>query len=74
MYAVEFETVVKKNCIHIPREFQEFDSHNVKVILMMETGEKRQRKRKPGTAKGKIFVSDDFEQPLGEEELKLFYQ
>jgi ATP-dependent DNA helicase RecG len=68
MYAVEFETVVDNNCIHIPGKFREFDSQKVKVILMM-TPEKRMRgKRKPGTAKGKIIVSDDFEQPLNEEE------
>jgi hypothetical protein len=74
MYAVEFESVVEGNSIHIPEEYPEFESHNVKVILMMEPKKKQRGKRKPGTAKGKIFVSDDFEQPLDEETLKLFYQ
>ena len=74
MYAVEFETVVKGKSIPIPEEYPEFDSKNVKVILMMEPKKKSRGKRKPGTAKGKIFVSDDFEKPLDEAVLKLFYQ
>jgi hypothetical protein len=74
MYAVEFETVVDGNIIHIPDNYQEFESQNVKVILMMSPKDDSQKKRVPGTAKGKIFISDDFEQPLDEETTKLFYQ
>ena len=71
MYAVEFETIVHDHKIHIPAEFAEFESREVKVILMM--GSKTPGKsmgihgnRTPGTAKGQIFMSDDFEQPLDE--------
>lgn len=74
MYAVEFDTVVDGKIIHIPEEYTEFESQNVKVILMMEPKNNSQEKRKPGTAKGKIFISDDFEQPLDEETIKQFYQ
>ncbi len=74
MYAVEFETVVDGKTIHIPEEYAEFESRSVKVILMMNSQNKSQAKRKPGTAKGKIFMSDDFEQPLDEETIKQFYQ
>jgi hypothetical protein len=35
---------------------------------------KGKEKRMPGSAKGKIFLSDDFEQPLDDETIKLFYQ
>ena len=31
-------------------------------------------KRIPGSAKGKIFLADDFEQPLDDESMQLFYQ
>lgn len=78
MYAIEFETVVEDKTIHLPEEYAEFDSKNVKVILMMDPKTKNKPnekvKRIPGTAKGKIFLSDDFEQPLDEETIKLFYQ
>ena len=76
MYAVEFETVADGKTIHIPDEYAEFESRNVKVILMMNPRNKNksQEKTKPGTAKGKIFISDDFEQPLDEETIKQFYQ
>jgi hypothetical protein len=73
MYAVEFETVVEDKTIHIPEEFQEFESHNVKVILMMAPEYIPPVKRIPGTAKGKVVVYDDFEQPLDEETVNLFY-
>ena len=74
MYAVEFETVTDGRVIHIPEEYQEFESKNVKVIVMTDEKDYPQGKRVPGTAKGKFFMSDDFEQPLDEETIKQFYQ
>jgi len=74
MYAVEFETVTEGKTIQIPEEYAEFDSKNVKVILMMNSQNNSQTRRKPGTARGKIFISDDFEQPLDEETTRRFYQ
>ena len=80
MVAIEFDAVVEDKTIHIPEEYAEFDSQNVKVILMMNPkGQKKsksneQEKRIPGSAKGKIFLADDFEQPLDDETIKLFYQ
>ena len=78
MVAIEFETVVEGKTINIPDEYAEFDSQNVKVILMMnpkaQNKSNEQEKRIPGTAKGKIFLADDFEQPLDDETIKLFYQ
>ena len=78
MVAIEFETVVEGKTIHIPEEYAEFDSQNVKVILMMnpktQNKSNEKEKRTPGSAKGKIFLADDFEQPLDDETIKLFYQ
>ncbi len=64
MHAVEFETVADGDIIHIPGKYREFESQNVKVILMMAPKDNSQEKRILGTAKGKILISDDFEQPL----------
>jgi prevent-host-death family protein len=33
-----------------------------------------QAKRKPGLLKGKIWISEDFNTPMSEEELKLWYE
>jgi hypothetical protein len=78
MVAIEFDAVVEDKTIHLPEEYAEFDSQNVKVILMMnpktQNKSNEKEKRIPGTAKGKIFLADDFEQPLDDETLKLFYQ
>jgi len=74
MYAVEFETVVDGNIIHIPKSYKEFDSQNVKVILMIDSKDSNQGKRIPGTAKGRVIISDDFELPLDKETTELFYQ
>lgn len=78
MYAIEFEAVVEGKTIHLPEEYAEFDSQNVKVILMMnqktQNKSNEKEKRIPGSAKGKIFLADDFEQPLDDETIKLFYQ
>jgi hypothetical protein len=63
MYAVEFETVTNGRVIHIPQEYQDFASRNVKVIIMMDDKTRPLKQRKPGTAKGKIFITDDFDQP-----------
>lgn len=78
MVAVEFESVVKGKTIRLPEKYANFDSQKVKVILMMKPKalkkSKVKEKRIPGSAKGKIFLSDDFEQPLDDEAIKLFYQ
>lgn len=70
MVAIEFESVVKGKTIHLPDKYAEFDSREVKVILMMNPKPpkkiKTKEKRIPGTAKGKIFLSDSFEQPLAQ--------
>jgi hypothetical protein len=63
MVAVEFESVVKGKTIHLPKKYAEFDSQL-----------KEKEKRMPGSAKSKIFLADDFEQPLDDESIKLFYQ
>jgi hypothetical protein len=78
MHVIEFETVVKDKTIHLPEDYAEFDSQTVKVILMMnqkkQNKSNKKEKRLPGSAKGKIFLANDFEQPLDNETIKLFYQ
>ena len=74
MYAVEFETATDGKTIQIPEEYPEFESKNVKVIIMIENESSSLGERKPGSAKGKFFMSDDFEEPLDEEFVKQFYQ
>jgi len=51
MHAVEFETVADGNVIHIPESYKEFESQNVKVILMIDSKDDNQGKRITGTAK-----------------------
>ena len=74
MHTVEFNAVVDGNTIHIPGEYSEFESQKVKVTIMIDGHNKKQGKRKPGTAKGKILVSDDFDQPLDAATTNRFYQ
>lgn len=70
-YAVEFETVADGKVIHIPDDYPEFESKNVRVIIMMDSIGIEKKKRIPGTAKGKIVVADDFDQPLDEESAEI---
>jgi len=43
------------------------------VAIEFDSQLKEKEKRMPGSAKGKIFLSDDFEQPLDDATIKLFY-
>ena len=45
-----------------------------KPVARIVPFEKPARDRKPGSAKGKIFISDDFDAPLPDEILKEFYK
>lgn len=74
MFAVEFDTVSEGNTIRIPKEYKEFVSKNIRVILMLDEKKITRKQRKPGSAKGKFFMSDDFEQPLDDEIVDQFYQ
>ena len=74
MQAVEFDTVVDGHTIHITKEYSELEHKNVKVIIMLDSPQKIRGRRTPGSAKGKIFVADDFDQPLDEETTEQFYQ
>ena len=74
MYTVEFETIVKDKTISIPDEHNEFELQNVKVIVTMANHNNFLEERKPGTAKGRFIMADDFERPLDEETLELFYK
>lgn len=51
---------------------------NVEIIVLVESddAEKSQpkKKREPGSAKGLIWMADDFEKPLDDEMLAEFYE
>jgi len=74
MYAVEFETVTDGKTIQIPDEYCIFDPQNIRVILLMDQKKTNREDRIPGTAKGRLIVSEDFDEPLDEETLGLFYK
>jgi hypothetical protein len=45
-----------------------------KVIFMMDDKTRPLKQRKPGTAKGKLFIADDFDHPLDDELTDRFYR
>ncbi len=51
---------------------------DVEIIVLVESDEDRKKsvkkKRKPGSAKGMIWMADDFEEPLDDEMLAEFYK
>jgi hypothetical protein len=66
MEAVEFQTTVKNGTIQIPKKYKaQFENH-VRVVLMREEKPKLQTtpKRKFGSAKGEVWMSEDFDEPL----------
>ncbi|MCK4765887.1 MAG: hypothetical protein KAW12_27045 [Candidatus Aminicenantes bacterium] len=74
MQAVEFETVVNGKTILIPEKCPDLESQNVKVIILIDSKTGKLKRRKPGTAKGKIFLADDVEAPLNKKIIEQFYQ
>jgi hypothetical protein len=66
MEAVEFQTRVKNGMIQIPEKYKSQFENHVRVVLMQEEkGEsKPPSKRKFGSAKGEVWMSDDFDEPL----------
>jgi len=55
---------------------------NVEIIILEDSDieyegsilSAKAQKRKPGSAKGMITITDDFHEPLSEEELEEFYK
>jgi hypothetical protein len=66
MEAVEFQTRVKNGMIQIPEKYKtQFENH-VRVVLMQEGKAESQAapKRTFGSARGEVWMSDDFDEPL----------
>jgi hypothetical protein len=66
MEAVEFQTRVKNGTIQIPEKYKaQFENH-VRVVLMREEQTESQvaPKRKFGSAKGEVWMSKNFDEPL----------
>ena len=73
MRAVEFETSADNGVISIPEQYHEFAQHKVRVIVMVEEPQSQNR-RTPGSAKGQVWMSNDFDAPLTEDEIPEFFQ
>jgi hypothetical protein len=66
MLAVEFQTVIHDGMIKLPEPYANWQEKSVKVILLTADDLIAQikSKRKPGSAKGKITMTEDFDAPL----------
>ncbi|MEZ5672621.1 MAG: DUF2281 domain-containing protein [Thiotrichaceae bacterium] len=66
MLAVEFQTVIRDGMIKLPESYANWQEKSVKVILLTVEDSIAQIKprRKPGSAKGKITMQEDFDAPL----------
>jgi len=66
MLAVEFQTVIHDGMIKLPENYANWQEKSVKVLLLTVEDSLAQIKprRKPGSAKGKITMLEDFDAPL----------
>lgn len=66
MQAIEFQTTIHNGVIQLPEVYTTWGEKPVKVILLAdeEPAAQTKRKRKPGSAKGKVKIMDDFDAPL----------
>ncbi|MBD3315312.1 MAG: hypothetical protein GF344_05960 [Chitinivibrionales bacterium] len=72
MHAIEFEADARDRIIEIPEQYKEFSNKHLKIVLMIDEPQPGES-RKPGSAKERVRISDDFENPLPWEEVKDFY-
>ncbi len=81
MEAMKVRALLDSEIIHIPIH-PNMIGKRAEVIILIESPEIDADKpsprgstcRKPGSAKGLIQISDDFQDPLGEDILKEFYK
>lgn len=64
MEALEFQAVIHGGVIDIPKQYQHLTHGKAKVVVYLEDQVKNKSSRKAGSAKGKVFLSEDFEEPL----------
>lgn len=65
MEAIEFETTPKDGTIQIPETYKNKFTARVRVVVMREEPTpKSARRPQLGSAKGEVWMSDDFDEPL----------
>jgi hypothetical protein len=78
MQAVVIKKYLHSEVIHIPVS-EDMIGKEAEIIILTESHHEpemnpKHQKRKPGSAKGMITVSDDFELPIDDEMLREFYK
>jgi hypothetical protein len=65
MEAIEFETTAKDGTIQIPETYKNKFTARVRVVVMREEAARESDPRPQfGSAKGEVWMSDDFDEPL----------
>jgi hypothetical protein len=77
MQAIEFEANLKNGIIQMPSFYQHWqEGKQAKIIVLVDENNKQPVKvksRQPGYLKNKIVIHEDFNEPMSEEELALWY-
>ncbi|MBF0099875.1 MAG: hypothetical protein HQK77_03115 [Desulfobacterales bacterium] len=76
MQAIKINKLLDSETIRIP-ELKAIIGKQVEIIILVEPQSTEDRyfaKRMPGSAKGKIKISDDFNEPLDDQMIEEFYK
>ncbi len=76
MQAIKIKQHIDSAILHLPVP-ENIIGKNVEIILLVESDDTLKNaisERKPGSAKGLITMSDDFEAPLDNEIIEGFYK
>jgi len=66
MEAIEFKTTPKDGTIQIPEKYKNQFTARVRVVLLQEEEQGGEPALRPrfGSAKGEVWMDDDFDEPL----------
>ena len=76
MQAIKIRRHIDSDILHLPVP-KDIIGKNVEIIVLVETNDisgSNKSRRKPGSAKGLIDMSDDFAAPLDDEIIEGFYK
>jgi len=75
MQAIKIKKHIDSEILYLPVS-SDIIGKNVEIIILVEPDEIADKKsrRKPGSAKGMITMSDDFEAPLDDKIIEEFYK
>lgn len=76
MQAIKIRQHIDSAILHLPVP-ESMIGKNVEIIVLIESDDTYQTEkseRKPGSAKGLMTMSDDFEAPLDDEIIESFYR